>query len=303
MGPGRFRGRVLRRFDPWGSPLCTCPPKYSLHPYTGCSHMCLYCYATAYIGVRKSAPKNMFLKRLMGDLRRADRRLVVEMSTSSDPYPPEEKDHRLTRMALGLLIREGFKVLITTKGSLVLRDVDLLKRGATAVMMTITTLDEGLARLYEPGAPPPKARLKALETLSRAGVPVGVRIDPIIPGLNDDPDELKELVRVVWERGVRFIVTSTYKARPDSLSRLSFTFPDMAEKWRRLYRSEGVWMGGYWYLDQGLRKRLLTPILKTARRLGMEYAVCREGFKGKEFFNSESCDGSHLITDKRRGES
>ncbi len=287
---------VLRPFDPWRSRLCTCPPKYTLHPYTRCSHFCLYCYATSYLGRGPSTPKRDFMKRLARDLRRADRRLVVEMSTSSDPYPPEEAGLGLTRRALAALLEAGFRVLILTKSDLVLRDLDLISRGPVAVSITITTLDDGLAKLLEPGAPPPSRRLECVRRLAEAGVPVSVRVDPVIPGLNDEPSELRELVAAVVEAGARHVVTSAYKARPDSLARLAAAFPDMAQRLRELYYSRGSRVEGYWYLEEGLRRRLLAPVVREAARLGVDYATCREGFsRDREFFNSPTCDGSHLI--------
>ncbi len=289
------RCRVVRLFDPWGSPLCTCPPKYSLHPYTGCSHLCLYCYATTYMGFRRSVPKKGFLEKLRRDLKWLDHRFVINMSTSSDPYPPEEAIHRLTRETLKLLLPAGYRVLITTKGSLVTRDTDLLLEGNAAVTITITTLDREVAAKMEPGAPSPRERLDAVEKLASEGVPVGVRIDPIVPGVNDDPGELRLLVREVFSAGARFIVTSTYKARPDNLSRMASAFPELKEAWRNLYRVRGRWMHGYWYLEEPLRIRLLEPVVSEASRLGMEYAVCREGFRNPRFLRARSCDGSHLV--------
>ncbi len=292
------RGGVLSVFDPWRSELCTCPFKYSLQPYTGCSHQCLYCYATSYIRVRKSIPKKNFVNRLLMDLRRADPRVPISMSNSSDPYPPEEEEYRLTRRTLEILLPRGYRVLIVTKGVLVTRDIDLLSKGRVAVTMTITTLDNNLAKKIEPNAPPPSARLKALRKLVENGVPVGVRVDPIIPFLNDDPKMIDELVDALANIGVRFIVTSTYKARPDNLKRMMNAFPELASKFHKLYRVEGTWMHGYWYLPIQLRKKLLKPVIEAARKRGLEYATCREGLVSKEWFNAKTCDGVHLIPDR-----
>ncbi len=281
-----MRFEVLRDFDPWKGDLCTCPRKYSLQPYTGCSFMCLYCYATAYIGKRPSTPKKDFLRRLERDLRRADPSKVVNMSTSSDPYPIIEKKYELTRGALKLLKLYGFKVLITTKGSLVSRDKDVLSEMKAAVMITITTLDESLAKRLEPGAPSPKERLRALKELSEFGVPVGIRLDPVIPGVNDDPEELRELVYRAAESGALHVVTSTYKAKPDNLRRMAEEFPHL----RSLY-SKGEKVGRYRYLPKEYRRKLLEPVVKAAEDVGITWAFCREGFP----FKAPSCDGSHLI--------
>ena len=287
--------RVIREFDPWRSPLCTCPFKYSLHPYTGCSHRCLYCYATSYIGLRDSTPKKQFLENLARDLERIGEGAIVELSTSSDPYPPVEARLGLTRRALALMSKYKVRVLITTKSDLVVRDVDVLLKQASAVMMTITTLDEKLSAVLEPGAPPPSRRVEALKKLSNSGISVGVRIDPIIPYLNDDPAALEELIGVVKEHGAQHIVTSTYKARWDSMRRLEEHFSDVARKLRRLYFEEGVYFHGYRYLSKNLRESLLRRVVKVSSYYGLSVATCREGL-GREFFKAPSCDGSHLIT-------
>ena len=241
------------------------------------------------------------LRRLRKDLRLADRRLIVSMSNSSDPYPPEEKELGITRESLRLLLSYGFKVLIITKGSLVTRDLDLIRRGEVTVSVTVTTLDEGLSKLLEPGAPPPSERIEALRKLSRGEVPVSARVDPVIPSLNDEPRELEELVGRLADAGVSHVVTSTYKAKPDSLKRLITAFPQEASYLKRIYREEGLKFRGYRYLRKELREKLLRPVVKAARYYGLTYATCREGLTSKEFFNAPSCDGSHLITLKRRG--
>lgn len=300
MKPTRIYGnvkrlRVIRPFDPWNSPLCTCPPKYSLHPYTGCSHFCPYCYATAYIGQKPSMPKKYFLKNLKHDLLHINKRLVVEMSTSSDPYPPLEKWVLLTRLSLEFLKKHDIKVLITTKSDIVARDKDILASMKSAVMITITTIDDELAGKLEPGAPPTSKRLKAIRLLSEKGVPVGVRIDPIIPGLNDDPSMIADLVKSVKENGGLHIVTSTYKARPDNLKRMIEVFPNKKSIWKRLYLLEGVRMHGYIYLKKEIREKILEPVVSNAKKYGLTYATCREGL-GPRFFNAPSCDGTHLIS-------
>ena len=289
------RLRVAQLFDPWKSSLCTCPVKYSLNPYTGCSIGCKYCYATAYIGERDSSPKKMLLERLRRDLERMDPRLSINIGTSSDPYPPEEESLGLTRSVLELLVSRGRRILITTKGTLYAsRDLDLLASGNVAVTPSITMLDELWSRRVESRAPGPAERIHAVEKATRAGVPVGVRVDPVIPYINDDPSMLRELVARLAEAGAKLVITSTYKARPDNLARMR-RLPEVGEKIYRLYKDKGVRAGGYIYLPRSLREELLKPVIEEARRLGLEYATCREGLTGPQWFRAGSCDGVHLI--------
>ncbi|MCD6487940.1 MAG: radical SAM protein [Desulfurococcales archaeon] len=293
------RLRVIRIFDPWRSSLCTCRPKYSLQPYTGCSHFCLYCYATAYIGQGPSRPKRDLLRNVRHDIGFINKELVIEMSSSSDPYPPLESWTLLTRKVLEILKEKNIRVLITTKSDLVTRDADLLAEMNSAVMITITTLDENLANILEPGAPPPSRRVDAISYLREKGVPVGVRIDPIIPRLNDNPRDIERLVKTIADAGAIHIVTSTYKARPDNFKRMINAFPSLKNYWERIYLREGIKIHGYHYLPLELRRRLLKPVIDTARKLGLTYATCREGLVSKEFFNAPSCDGIHLIKESR----
>jgi DNA repair photolyase len=216
------------------------------------------------------------------------------MSNSSDPYPPEEVRVKLTRRALQILLPRGFKVQIITKGVLVLRDLELLTKGRASVSISVTTLDESLARKIEPGAPSSKERITAMDRLIKSGIPVSARVDPIIPGLNEDVEELLGKLR---DAGVRHVVFSTYKARPDNLARMVKAFPELERLWTRLYRKEGKWVRGYWHLPMNLKKSILSRAINHARRLGMNYATCREGL-GHEFLNSPTCDGTHLIPER-----
>jgi DNA repair photolyase len=289
-------GTIIRLFDPWNNPLCTCPRKYTLNPYTGCSFFCIYCYATAYIGRKPSTPKKDYFPRLIRDLEKINPNLPINMSTSSDPYPPVEEHFMITRRTLQLLVERKLRVLITTKGILYTRDIDILEKGITAVTPTITTLQESVSSKLEPNAPSPKDRIRALEELSKAGIPAGVRIDPILPYINDDPYDIEELIATVSQiSNVDFIVTSTYKARPDNLKRVITVFPELATKYERLYLREGIRMHGYWYLKKNLRLKLLTPVFNYAEKYGLRYAHCREGFQDRKYFNSPSCDGTHLL--------
>ena len=293
---------MVRLFDPWGSPYCTCPLKFTLNPYTGCGHGCLYCYARSYIrDFNRPRPKARLLRDLLHDLRLLPRGALIELSASSDPYTPPEAYVGLTRKVLEHIASRGFRILVVTKSDLIVRDADILLRAEASVAITITTLDESLAKKLEPGAPPPSARVRVVEKLSRLGIPVTVRLDPIIPYVNDSRESIEEVVVRVAEAGALQITTSTYKARLDSLRMLSEAFPDEGAKLRKLYIGKGVKTHGYYYLPKELRLRYVLTVRETALKHGLAFASCREGFK---FLNTPGihCDGSLYAYLRKREE-
>jgi len=219
------------------------------------------------------------------------------MANSSDPYTPPEDKLRLTRRALEIMIPRGLKLMILTKSTLILRDIDLVKEGNVAVSITITTLNSNVVRVIEPMAPDPWERLRAVEKLSREDVPVIVRVDPIIPYVNDDLGMLEHVISEAIKRGAKHIVTSTYKARKDSLNRLTSAFPDIGKAIRNAYLIHGIRVKRtVYYLSKSWRKRILKHLMDFTLREGATFAVCREGFK--EYIRAPSCDGTHLIPNR-----
>ena len=297
---------VLRPFDPWSSPMCTCPPKLSLDVYSGCGYECVYCYVSAYNprywGFERVRPKRDLLRRLQRDIARIFqrpefelvRRLPVAISNSSDPYPAapgaDEARLGLTRAALQTLAEAGFPLLITTKSGLVVRDLDVLERVPSVVAITITTLDEEKARRLEPRAPGPRERLQALQQAARR-VPAVCRIDPIIPGINDAEDELAAIVEACASAGVRHVIASTYKYRPDNFRRIEAIFPREAQRIRDLLDTSRR-ISGYWYLRREIRLEMLSRLRRLVESAGMSFSVCREGLPE---LLGPGCDGQHLL--------
>jgi DNA repair photolyase len=232
--------------------------------------------------------KKNLLKTVMNEKKRLNPSLTISMSNSSDPYTPLERTHKLTRACLKIL--KDFKILIVTKSDLVTRDIDLLQKMRASVSMTITTLDEALARKLEPFAPPPENRLKALQELSTKGIPVSCRVDPIIPGLNDD---IRELIEELSNIGVRHVVSSTFKPRYDSWRRFATVFKKEAAILEELYFKRGSKYNNSFYLPRTLRFKLMQKVKKHCQLKGITFAACREGFP-----NQINCDGSHLISAK-----
>jgi DNA repair photolyase len=279
----------LQPFDPWKSPLCTCPTKYSLNPYTGCGHRCLYCYATSFIkDFYHPRPKKEFLRIIEREIKNIPEGSLISLSNSSDPYQPLEETYKLTRKFLELLLERNYRILIITKSDLVLRDLELLAKLRCAVSLTITS--KTLYPKLEPFAPSYEKRLQAIKALSEAKIPVSVRLDPIIPGLNEG--EILEILDEIAPY-VKHITVSTYKAKPDSLKRLIDAFPEKKSFFEKLYLKEGKRFGNAIYLRDEMRYKLIYPVYQKARRYNLSFATCREGLK--DFKNPEKCDGSFLI--------
>jgi DNA repair photolyase len=187
---------------------------YSMNPYQGCEHGCIYCYARnthEYYGfsagldfeskiiVKKNAPR-LLEEQLVN---RNWEAVPIQLSGNTDCYQPLERTYRLTRGLLEVLLRYQNPVGIITKNSLILRDLDLLRALAEQklvhVYISITTLDEHLRGLLEPRTASAAKRLHTVEELAKAGIPTGVMIAPIIPGLNHH--EIPEIVKAAAERG------------------------------------------------------------------------------------------------------
>ncbi len=282
---------VVNKFDPWEGELCTCPEKYSLNPYTGCGHRCIYCYATYIPNFFKPRRKKNLIERVEKDFERPPPGSIISLSNSSDPYTPMDKKYKNTRKCLKTLKRHDLRIIIVTKSNLVLRDIDLLKELNVAVTFTITALEEEIYRRLEPNAPSPMKRLEAIEKLEEAGIPTGLRLDPIFPELT--VEESRKIVREAVEAGVRHVVTSTFKPRRDGWNRFKEAFPRVAKKLKSLYFELGEKIDNSWYLPAKIRKHMVEAVKSECIEQGVDFATCREGFA--EIKTSNSCDGSHLI--------
>ena len=208
----------------------------SLNPYRGCEHGCIYCYARptheflgfsagldfeSKIMVKADAPE--LLRNELSSPKWQPQ--VIFMSGVTDCYQPVERKLKLTRRCLEVLAEFRNPVFIVTKNQLVTRDVDLLselaKHHAVAVWLSITTLDSKLRKIMEPRTSPPAARLTALRELAAAGIPVGVNVAPIIPGLTDH--EMPAILKAAAAAGA---TSAGY-----TVVRLPFAVAPLFEKW------------------------------------------------------------------------
>lgn len=241
------------------------PFDWTLNPYRGCEFGCQYCYARythEFMELRDSFDfeRKIFAKVNAAELLRAelararDRGQSIALGTATDPYQPAEKQFEITRRLLEVFAGfEGLDFSITTKSVLILRDLDLLRRIARrhrfSVHLTVTTTDERLARLLEPKAPPPAQRLEAVARLAEVGLDVSVNAMPILPGINDGPLALDELVRRSAAAGARSIYGNVLFLMPSAMNHfmpfLQSEFPHLVARYRRLYARSAYLSGDY----------------------------------------------------------
>ncbi|HEX6310612.1 MAG TPA: radical SAM protein [Acidimicrobiia bacterium] len=260
IGTGEFRGleflhvraRTIINDIGGNAPM---PFRYTINAYRGCSHACDYCFARPtheYLNLNTSddferviVVKVNAVEKLRAELApkrwRGDH---IAMGTNTDPYQRAEGKYRLTRGIIEVLTAAGNPFSILTKGTLVLRDLELLtaaaELGLVRVNFSIGTLDAEVWRATEPGAPHPRKRVEALVRLREAGVPVGVLVAPVLPGLSDRRDQLSEVVRACVEAGAESITPVLLHLRPGVrehyLASLAEHRPDLLSLHHRLYR-------------------------------------------------------------------
>ena len=219
----------------------------SINAYRGCEHGCIYCFARPTHAFHDLSPGLDFETRLFAKpdaarLLRAElgkpgyRVRPIAMGTNTDPYQPIEAKWRITRSLLEVLAETRHPVTITTKSDRVLGDLDILegmgRQRLASVALSVTSLTPEISRTLEPRAPAARKRLAAVKRLSEAGVPVGVGIAPVVPGITDH--ELEAIVEATAEAGAQFVfylpVRLPYEVAPLFRAWLDEHFPDRAAK-------------------------------------------------------------------------
>ena len=235
--------------------------RWSLNPYMGCAHRCAFCYVRGFER-RADRPsddrygssvrvKVNVVEVLRAELsRRGWRRETVAIGAATDPYQPAEGRYRLTRGCIRVLGEARTPISLITRGPLVVRDVDVLadaaRRADVQVSVSIATLDPSLGSWLEPGVAPPSQRLRAIRTLTDAGIAAGVALAPVLPGLTDAPRDLAAVLASAREAGATHVWTNVLNLRPGTrehfLEVLEREWPGELERYRRLYPAGG---GGY----------------------------------------------------------
>jgi DNA repair photolyase len=257
------------------------PFRWSLNPYRGCLHGCHYCYARAthpYLGFNadEDFATRIVVKTNMPEVLRRElarpswTRERVALGTATDAYQPCEGRYRLTRRCLEVLRDYQTPVSVVTKSTLVLRELDLLKDlsvlPGTRVNFTITTLDPTLWRLIEPGTPPPAQRLAVMRRLADAGVPCGVYLAPILPGLTDGDEAIAAVAEAAREHGASAFWAGALRLAPlvkeHYLEFVAQTFPELHSRYQRAYPGTEA--------PREYRDRLEERIARIRERYGFE---------------------------------
>ncbi|MBA4256095.1 MAG: radical SAM protein [Polaromonas sp.] len=263
-----------------------------LNPYRGCEHGCAYCYARpshSYLGLSPGldfetqlVAKRNIATVLRNELLRPHYRPEwLAIGTVTDAYQPIERGLRLTRAVLEVLATARHPLALVTKGSGVERDLDLLAplgaQRLAAVYVTITTLDAQLARVLEPRAAAPHRRLRTIQTLAEAGVPVGVSVSPQIPFINDDMERVLEAAFAAGARRAFYqVLRLPWELAPLFRDWLALHCPERAA--RVMARVQDLHGGQDYQADFATRMRgqgiwadlLHQRFVKTCDRLGLQ---------------------------------
>ena len=230
------------------------PFDWSLNPWRGCAHKCVYCFARAYHArylernVGSDFDSNVEVRVNVAEVLRAELRRHREGSlaigTATDPYQPIEGKYQLTRRCLEALVDYPMPTSIVTKGPLVVRDIDVLKKldekTDLTVFFSVPCVDEEVVRKTDPGTAPPRQRLRALRMLREAGIDAAVLCMPVLPGITDSEESLDAAARAASEAGA-----TAFRHRPLKIDVeiqeyysdfLATEFPVLVPRYVELYR-------------------------------------------------------------------
>ncbi len=226
--------------------------KNGMNLYRGCSHGCIYCdsrskcYAFTHdfedIEVKANA-----LNILEEELKKKRKKVMIGTGSMCDPYIPIEKDLKLTRGMLELILKYGHGVSILTKSNLIMRDIDLFdeinKKSKAIVSMTLTTYDDKLTKIIEPNVSTTYERFLCLKEFKKRGIDIGIWFDPILPFINDNLENLEGLLKYFKELKPKYILCFGFGLtlrdgnREYFYLKLDEYFPSLKEKYQRIYRN------------------------------------------------------------------
>jgi DNA repair photolyase len=249
--------RIAYREEPCKSALnrvTGMPFGWSLNPYMGCAHRCTFCYVRAF-ELRADRPSDerygtsIRVKTNVAEVLRCELARPswagehVAIGAATDPYQPAEGRYRLTRACIEALRDAAQDFSIITRGPLIVRDAELLAEAAAradvSVTFSVPTLDHEVWRMTEPGTSPPRQRLRALKLLVEHGVRASVGMAPLLPGLSDRPEQLREVVTAAREAGACGIWANLLYLKPGTrehfLRCLERDWPELLSEYEQLY--------------------------------------------------------------------
>jgi len=267
------------------------PFSWTINPYRGCSHACRYCFARnthtyldldsghdfdSKIVVKVNAPE--LVRRELAHPKWAGE--PIAMGTNTDPYQRAEGRYRLMPRIIAALRDRANPFSILTKGTLILRDLELLQQAArvapVSVAVSVGSTDEQVWRAIEPGAPSPLRRLEVVRRLSAAGLGCSVMMAPVLPGLSDTPEQLEGTVAALVEAGATSITPLVLHLRPGARewyhAWLSAHRPDLLPLYERLYRNGA-------YAPKSYQDEIVHRVREAQERHGMRRRPSGGGFR------------------------
>jgi DNA repair photolyase len=255
--------------------------EWSLNPYMGCVHRCTFCYVRAFerradrpsderygTSIRVKVNVVEVLRKELARPTWAGESVAVGAAT--DPYQPAEGRYRLTRGCIQAFAEASNPFSLITRGPMIVRDLDVLtdaaRRAKVSITFSIPTLDEDVWRKTEPRTAHPRQRLRAVKELVEAGIKVGVGMAPILPGISDKPEQLREVVKAAREAGATGVWTNVLFLRPGTrehfLEQLAHDWPEQLEHYLELYEGRAY-----------LRSTETKPLRRQIAALAEEYGI------------------------------
>ena len=254
---------------------------YNMNLYKGCPHKCIYCDSRSNCyqvdNFDKVRAKENEIDILNKELKSKRKKGVIGIGAMSDTYNPFEKQYKITRKALELISYYNFGVSIETKSNLITRDIDIFKEinsKADAILkFTITTSNDSLSKIIEPGVCVSSERFKAMKKLSDAGLFVGTLLTPIIPFITDSEENIKEVIKLSHDNGAKFVfsmggVTLRENQRAYFFQELDKIFPGLKEKYIKTYGNN--------YFCYPLNKNLRYVFRDECKKYGLLYKDKRQ---------------------------
>lgn len=283
------------------------PFTWMINPYRGCEFACKYCYARythEFMELRDGLDfeRKIYVKQhttwlLRQELRKVKSGEEIAIGTATDPYQPAERRFGITRAIMQeFSLHKGFEIGVVTKSTLVLRDLELLRKIAEnnqlSICMTVTTTNTDLARILEPRAPRPDLRLMAVRKLTEAGIHAGINCAPVLPGITDSPADLQRVARAAADAGARFIHVNPLFLKPCSekvfMPFLEDKFPHLVSMYRERYANRA-------YLPSEYHKRISELMKKYREKYGIglpdrrppqRASVSQEGLEQMDLFGT-----------------